>query len=58
MFVLNFKRTLWYCGEMWQYVRMGSLGTHLCQDCKSWVMLRKSLLAFQVFAYIMEFAVD
>jgi len=28
-----FERTLWRCGQMWPYGRMGSLGTRLLRDC-------------------------
>jgi len=28
-----FERTLWRCGQLWPYVRMGSLGTLLHRDC-------------------------
>ena len=30
-----FKQTLWYCGQLWPYVGMGSLGTRLDRDCNA-----------------------
>jgi len=33
--VSYFKRSLWRCGQLWQYVRMGSLGTLLHRDCNA-----------------------
>jgi len=35
LLVFYFKRTLWRCGKLWWYVRMGSLGTHLHHDCNA-----------------------
>jgi len=29
------KRSLWRCGQLWEYVGMGSLGTHLHRDCNA-----------------------
>jgi len=29
------KKTLWGCDQLWPYVGMGSLGTHLHQDCNA-----------------------
>jgi len=34
--VFCFKQTLWRCGQLWPYVGMGSLGTHLHRDCNGW----------------------
>jgi hypothetical protein len=33
--VSYFKQSLWRCGQLWQYVGMGSLGTHLRRDCNA-----------------------
>jgi len=33
--VTCYKRSLWRCGERWQYVGMGSLGTRLQYDCNA-----------------------
>jgi len=33
--VSYFKQTLWCCGQLWPYVRMGSLGTRLHRDCNA-----------------------
>jgi hypothetical protein len=33
--VSYFKRTLWRCGQLWPYIGMGSLGTHLHKDCNA-----------------------
>ena len=33
--VSYFKRSLWRCGQLWQYVGMGSLGTRLHRDCNA-----------------------
>jgi len=33
--VSYFKQTLWRCGQLWPYVGMGSLGTHLHRDCNA-----------------------
>ena len=30
--VTYFKRSLWHCGQLWPYIGMGLLGTHLHQD--------------------------
>ena len=30
-----FKQPLWRCGQLWPYVGMGSLGTHLHRDCNA-----------------------
>jgi hypothetical protein len=30
------KQTLWRCSQLWPYVGMGSLGTHLHWDCNGW----------------------
>jgi len=34
--VSYFKQTLWRCGQLWPYVRMGSFGTRLHRDCNGW----------------------
>jgi len=33
--VSYFERSLWRCGQLWQYVGMGSLGTRLHRDCNA-----------------------
>jgi len=33
--VSYFNRSLWYCGQLWTYVGMGSLGTRLHWDCNT-----------------------
>jgi hypothetical protein len=33
--VSYFKQTLWHCGQLWPYVGMGSLCTHLHRDCNA-----------------------
>jgi hypothetical protein len=33
--VFYFKRTCWRCGQLWPYVRMGSLGTHWKWYCNA-----------------------
>jgi len=35
--VSYFRQTLWRCGQLWPYVRMGSLGTGLHRDCNAMV---------------------
>jgi len=35
LLVSYFKHTLWRCGQLWPYVRMGSLGTRLHRDCNT-----------------------
>jgi len=35
LWVFYSKRTLWCCGQLWPYVRMGSLGTCLHQECNA-----------------------
>jgi len=30
-----FKRSFWHCGQLWQYVGMGSLGMRLNRDCNA-----------------------
>jgi len=34
--VSHVKQTLWRCGQLWPYVGMGSLGTHLHRDYNGW----------------------
>jgi len=33
--VSYFKRSLWRCGQLWQFIGMGSLGTRLHRDCNA-----------------------
>jgi hypothetical protein len=33
--VTNFERTLWWCGQLWPYVGIGPLGSHLHWDCNA-----------------------
>jgi hypothetical protein len=33
--VSYFKWSLWRCGQLWQYVGIGTLGTHLHRDCNA-----------------------
>jgi len=33
--VSDVKQTLWRCGQLWPYVRMGSFGTRLHRDCNA-----------------------
>jgi len=34
--VSYFKQTIWRCGQLWPYVGMGWLGTHLHRNCNGW----------------------
>jgi len=33
--VFNLKQTLWCCGQLWQYIGIGTVGTSLHQDCNA-----------------------
>jgi len=35
VFVSSFKQSLWRCGQLWLWVRIGSLGTRLHRDCNA-----------------------
>jgi len=34
--VCYIKQTFWRCGQLWPYVRMGSLGIRMHRDCNGW----------------------
>jgi len=48
LLVTYFKQTLWRCGQLWPYVGMGSLVSHLHRDCNGWRFENLSLRSFYI----------